>query len=751
MGDDPQPVLHSATDGGVAAKHAPSDELEFLVAPSTSSEFNATRLRLLPIACWRVDDIRFAFDSSFVSPDISTEMASLASLLKQHPGSRLSVFGHADPVGDDAYNKSLSGRRAMAIYAMLIRNTPLWQKLHDQPFGSDKWGDDTLQVMENSTGLPKGTAPPVLFLSYMDKLCGKDLKLSKSDFLAQGADSSGRGDLQGCSEFNPLLIFSSAEDKSFSGSSDKTPRNRANAPNRRVVIYLFRKGSRVDPAKWPCPAALDGPSDCRKRFWSDGELRRSVQSVHREFVATKDTFACRFYQRISTLSPCEDISPTVWPIAIQGKLFWNRTWDYNNDKKPIAAVKEYLPGARVELRVQRLNDASLTVHGSTFLSDDGEFKFTNVPECTKGALRIFLEYAGNAVVCVKGKSNAVSQPDFEVKTGAMVWHQRDLDVTKMNGKISLVDLGDLEINKPHFVDICDAYKSVWFGHKKLKEKTDVDLPICQINYPEPTTSTSNASDQMNLLKDDLKDRDVILHEYGHFIGTNVLGGLVHPGYGYNDDVTNQHSRDSKEHYEAAWNEGHATFLSCALQDDPIYHDGYDTSLTYRLDKDNTQIGPHSEGSIQEALWRLYKVHNTPFKEGFWKAFSDKSKRTVRTIFDFWLTWKELGITDLDKLIESYKTFNLEFGYKYRSGSDMFTAVAAPKKFDAAKKEFTAVDELFKAFGTLGSGSLADYNEEFYNRNKRFNAGSLAGGSKIASPKITVGKAYIVPERIQVTK
>ncbi len=751
MPNDSSPILHSATDGGISAKHASADSLEILAAPATSGEFNTARLRLIPVACWRVDDVRFPFDSSFVTPDISAEMAALADLLKQHPGSPLSIFGHADPVGSDDYNKVLSGRRATSIYSLLTRNTQLWQQLHDQPQGNDRWGDDTLKTMEAATGLPKGTSHSTLFLAYMDKICGKDFKLAKSDFLAQGADPGGKGDFQGCGEFNPTLVFSSDENQKFQKSDDKTLRNRANAPNRRVVIFLFRKGSRIEVSKWPCPKATEGVAACHKRFWSDGDKRRAVQDVQREFSKTKDTFACRFYHRLATSSPCEVIAPTLWPIAIKGKLFWNRTWDFNDDKKPIGAIKEYLPGARVELRVQKLTDTALTLHSSVFLNDDGEFKFTNVPECSKAALRIFLEYVGGAVVCVKGLSNAVTQPDFEIKTGSTVWHQKDLDVSKMNGRISLVDLADIEINKPHFVDICDAYKSVWFGHKKLKDMADVDLPICQINYPEPTTSTSNASTQMNLLKDDLKDRDVILHEYGHFIGTNILGGLNHPGYGYNDDATGQHSRNSKEHYESAWNEGHATFLSCALQDDPIYHDGYDTYLTYKLDSDNTQVGPHSEGSIQEALWRIYKVHKTPFKEGFWKVFSDKSKRTVRTIFDFWLSWKELGVADLDKLVESYKKFNLEFGYNYLDGAGRFTAVAAPKKFDKAKKEFTTVDELYNAFGILGSGTLAAYNEEFYNRNKQFNPGSLAGGSKIATPKVTAGKTYIVPERMQVTK
>ena len=93
---------------------------------------------------------------------------------------------------------------------------------------------------------------------------------------------------------------------------------------------------------------------------------------------------------------------------------------------------------------------------------------------------------------------------------------------------------------------------------------------------------------------------------------------------------------------------------------------------------------------------------------------------------------------------------MEFGYKYRSGGDMFTAVGAPKTFNLATQEFRTIDELFTHFGTLGGGTLADYKEEFYNRNKFFNTGTLAAGSTPADPKITIGTTYIVPERIQVT-
>jgi hypothetical protein len=73
------------------------------------------------------------------------------------------------------------------------------------------------------------------------------------------------------------------------------------------MTLLFRPGSRVAPAAWPCPRAKEGPAGCRKRFWSDAEKRRSTRlpDTARKFEDTRDTFACRFYQRLSGSSPCD--------------------------------------------------------------------------------------------------------------------------------------------------------------------------------------------------------------------------------------------------------------------------------------------------------------------------------------------------------------------------------------------------------------------------------------------------------------
>jgi hypothetical protein len=73
------------------------------------------------------------------------------------------------------------------------------------------------------------------------------------------------------------------------------------------MILLFGAGSEIDPAKWPCPTVKEGVTGCKARFFSDGEQRRKNTADEREFAKTKDTFACRFYQRLLVASPCERV------------------------------------------------------------------------------------------------------------------------------------------------------------------------------------------------------------------------------------------------------------------------------------------------------------------------------------------------------------------------------------------------------------------------------------------------------------
>jgi hypothetical protein len=363
MSNGTQGPIYSATDGGVIGIHPVPDPLQLPVGPATSDELNTARLRLLPIACFRLDNPSFHFDSSFVLARAQTEMKAFAALRKSDPRfalSPISIFGHADPsfegnfepgsrtaqVGDD-YNKNLSGRRAIAIYALLVRDVSLWDHLFTNHLGRDVWGEDSIRTMLDLTdpvnrgqqapsgpdGSNSGAADSArnakvrdiandsgqrqqLFLTYMNLLCG-DLKLDKStDFLARNAGPDHKGDVQGCSRFNPDVLFKSEDEarfkQAFSDKDETTLRGERdvrNAINRRVMILVFRKGSQVLPSKWPCPTFREGSASCKKRFFSDGDTRRSthLSGAERKFDLTHDTFACRFFQRVSDGSPCHSI------------------------------------------------------------------------------------------------------------------------------------------------------------------------------------------------------------------------------------------------------------------------------------------------------------------------------------------------------------------------------------------------------------------------------------------------------------
>jgi hypothetical protein len=352
-----EPTAMRVLLGGMAAEHGSRTLSTASDEDMTMKAFNLPLSR--PIACWRLENLRFEFDSSFVKPEAAPELAILSRLWERHGRPPLSIFGHADPVGDDNYNKALSGRRAMAVYGLLTRDAKVWEELYAHPFVTDKWGLKWVQTMLAAAGFDPGpvdgisgsktitaiknlqaskglTADGVvgiktraqLFLAYMDAICrdetGAPFSLSRTDFLARGADPEGKGDYQGCSEFNPIMLFSKAENKELSKPQKREERSAANAVNRRVLVFLFPVGSSISPELWPCPRAKEGVARCKAVFWPDGEVRRSFQEKHREYAHDKDTFACSFYDTLAQLSPCESVRKTL------------RVRLFNPDKKPIA-------------------------------------------------------------------------------------------------------------------------------------------------------------------------------------------------------------------------------------------------------------------------------------------------------------------------------------------------------------------------------------------------------------------------------
>ena len=436
------------------------------------------------------------------------------------------------------------------------------------------------------------------------------------------------------------------------------------------------------------------------------------------------------------------LTASAWPARVDGAVLYERTWKYQDSATPIAAVKEYLPGNKVDLLGIKKGKTAPEKLAVGKLDEEGKFSFTGVPEVTKLTLRIHLDHSDDKTVKIKGLSNAHADADLSVKKDLVAWGSIDLDVEKIKAGTAL---GDVKLTKVPFVELCDVYKSVWFGSRQMKKLAgDQGVPgLCEVFVPEPATSTSYMVPAgLHILASDYKDRCVILHEYGHFIDKKVGPNIPHPGYKFDDDLAETHGRGTSEHYEAAWQEAFATFMACALLDDPWYHDGYEAggSMTYKLEADNTTIGGHAEGSIQEALWRLWKTHAAPFSD-LWKAFT-YATRKAHTPYAFYLNWKDLGLAKLDKLVEAYKKFGMEFHYTYETEWTKKTAT------DKTKNEFGTLEDLHAELG--GAGTVAEYKDEFYNRAKYVDSIALGASASKADPKPVNGTKYKAPKRVQVS-
>jgi outer membrane protein OmpA-like peptidoglycan-associated protein len=286
-----------------------------------------------PLAVWSLGAVHFGFDSSFVLPTAAEKLAEFKKTISAHAGAAVAVFGHADPIGDDDYNKKLSGRRAYSVFCLLSHDIDGWAELSNGTDG-DKWDLRATQTMlshlkaksgalyygsaiDGKTG-PKteaatkefqkdnglkvdGIAGPVtskkLHETYMKALC--DTPVPKTDFVGDPQDNKRQWACVGCGEFNPVLVFSKADDDKFRSASDKGERNAKNAPNRRATVMLF-PASAKGPGKitFPCPAWGDGASKCKAQLFEDADKRRNPSDAERTWEKDKDTFACKFYAGI---------------------------------------------------------------------------------------------------------------------------------------------------------------------------------------------------------------------------------------------------------------------------------------------------------------------------------------------------------------------------------------------------------------------------------------------------------------------
>jgi outer membrane protein OmpA-like peptidoglycan-associated protein len=65
-------------------------------------------------------DVLFDFDRADIRADAAAALAQLATIIRAHPSRTTELIGHTDSRGDDAYNQTLSQRRAEAVKNWLV-------------------------------------------------------------------------------------------------------------------------------------------------------------------------------------------------------------------------------------------------------------------------------------------------------------------------------------------------------------------------------------------------------------------------------------------------------------------------------------------------------------------------------------------------------------------------------------------------------------------------------------------------------
>jgi hypothetical protein len=132
--------------------------------------------------------------------------------------------------------------------------------------------------------------------------------MAATDFLGGAAAQPGdlpKMSLQSCGKFNPIVLLTAAEMQGY----DEKNRNADDAPNRRVIMFFFAKGTTVDTSVWPCPNVKEAGDACKGAFWPGGDAKRKNGDTKRLYKDTRDTMACRFYDRFARRSPCEGVKP----------------------------------------------------------------------------------------------------------------------------------------------------------------------------------------------------------------------------------------------------------------------------------------------------------------------------------------------------------------------------------------------------------------------------------------------------------
>lgn len=133
-GEDPAPAPPAQEQGGAAAAApaipaAPGRQLDAgrsltgtVSGLSGAASDLGARVTATEIIVDLPADVLFEFDQAEIQTAAVPTLRTLAELIEENPTGLVTINGHTDSVGSDAYNQSLSEERAQSVAAWLTRS-----------------------------------------------------------------------------------------------------------------------------------------------------------------------------------------------------------------------------------------------------------------------------------------------------------------------------------------------------------------------------------------------------------------------------------------------------------------------------------------------------------------------------------------------------------------------------------------------------------------------------------------------------
>jgi outer membrane protein OmpA-like peptidoglycan-associated protein len=110
----------AALGGGIGyAMDRQEQQLQQLAMQNQQLQMEVQRLQDGSLLVGLPSEVLFDFDSAAIKPQFMPALDEMARILNQDPRSTVTVIGHTDSTGSEAYNMDLSRRRAQSVSGQL--------------------------------------------------------------------------------------------------------------------------------------------------------------------------------------------------------------------------------------------------------------------------------------------------------------------------------------------------------------------------------------------------------------------------------------------------------------------------------------------------------------------------------------------------------------------------------------------------------------------------------------------------------